>query len=356
MANDESRQLITDALDAWTRGDQNGAVERVRAAADNGDPVGLALISWFLYQMGEPRWREGIPYAEQAIRKGMPWVAAYYFGSMIGDPTLRQQAPGFLRPALEAGWWQIDALANAMGPFQQGDRGTAVNLVELGARPPLLPANWEEFANLARQAFDELTEAAGSVSDRRSAALTAIDGDVVAVAELRSRVETRTNQLETLIDQVSNAEAQSLYDTEATKYESEGRGLWRWGVGVLACAAAIALLPILVYYIGKVAGTGWFEDQNIVAAHFAPAVALGAVAGVLLARARGRDRARQRARDLSVALGTMFVYSGQITDEGERQRFLHDMTRAVLEASLRQDGGGSDSGSAGLLAALTRQG
>jgi hypothetical protein len=168
-------------------------------------------------------------------------------------------------------------------------------------------------------------------------------------------VETRTNQLETLIDQVTNAEAQSLFDSEATKYETEGRSLWRWGIGVLAVAAGLALLPILVYYAGKITGADWFNDQNIVAAHFAPAVALGAVSGVLLARARGRDRARQRARDLSVALGTMFVYSGQIKDEGERQRFLHDMARAVLEAFLRQDAPSRESGSDSLLAALTRQ-
>src|SRR5438270_14029178 len=32
-------------------------------------------------------------------------------------------------------------------------------------------------------------------------------------------------------------------------------------------------------------------------------------------------------RDLSVALGAMFVYSGQIAEEEERPRFLHEMGR-----------------------------
>ena len=74
------------------------------------------------------------------------------------------------------------------------------------------------------------------------------------------------------------------------------------------------------------------------------------MAGVLLARSRNRDRARQRARDLSVALATMFVYSGQIADEAERQTFLREMGRAVLEAFIRQDAPHLDEGS-GLIGA-----
>jgi hypothetical protein len=64
---------------------------------------------------------------------------------------------------------------------------------------------------------------------------------------------------------------------------------------------------------------------------------------------------RQRARDLSVALATMFAYSGQIVDETERQRFIHDMGRVVLEAFLRQDVPNSDSDGASLLAAMAKR-
>lgn len=177
MADEATRLMITEAFDAWSRGDQNAAIERVRPAADAGDAIGLGLISWFIHQLGEPRWREGIPYAEGALAKGMPWVAAYYFGNMVNDATLRQRTPAFIRPALDAGWWQIDALAHALAPFQQGDRGTAVNLVEVAAEPRLLPPGWEEFAKQARQFLDELREAAGSVSDRKNSALAAMDSD-----------------------------------------------------------------------------------------------------------------------------------------------------------------------------------
>jgi hypothetical protein len=56
----------------------------------------------------------------------------------------------------------------------------------------------------------------------------------------------------------------------------------------------------------------------------------------MLARARSRDQDRQRNRDLSVALGTMFAYSEQIANEGEKERFKHDMGRLGLETFLRQ--------------------
>lgn len=35
--------MITEAFDAWSRGDQNAAIERVRPAADAGDAIGLGL-------------------------------------------------------------------------------------------------------------------------------------------------------------------------------------------------------------------------------------------------------------------------------------------------------------------------
>lgn len=142
------------------------------------------------------------------------------------------------------------------------------------------------------------------------------------------------------------------FESEAQKNQGEGRSLWRRGIWVLSAAAFVAILPILIFYVGQILGKDPFADENLVAAHFAPALALGAVAGVILARARGRDRAGQRARDLAVALGTMFAYSNQIRDEGERQQFLRDMGRTVIEAFLRADGG-AETEPSNLLATLT---
>jgi len=76
---------------------------------------------------------------------------------------------------------------------------------------------------------------------------------------------------------------------------------------------------------------------------------------VLLSRSRGRDRTRQKARDLSIALGTVFVYAGQMADETERQKFQHDMARAVIESFLKAETHGTEE-TAGLLSLLTSGG
>jgi hypothetical protein len=355
MDEAERRQTLLEALQLWTSGNQQGAVDRIRPAADADDPSAVGLIAWFLHQMGEPLWRTGVPYAQKALALGVPWVANYYFGNMLNDPQLRQQVPDLIRPAIACGV-PIDPVANALGPYQQGDHATALALIELAAGPWPWPPSWEELLQRARQRLGELEAASGDVTQRKERALEAIDGDEKRVSERAATIETRSKQLETLLEQTTNAEVQTFFEKEASKYEAEGSMLWKWGVGVLSGAAFFAILPIAIYYAGRVTGNQWFADQNLVAAHFAPAVALGAIAGVLLARARGRDRARQRAQDLSVALGTMFVYSGQISQEEERQRFLHEMGRTVIEAFLRADSGPGDTADSGsLLKALLQR-
>ena len=229
-------------------------------------------------------------------------------------------------------------------------------VLDLATGPWPWPSGWRDLVDRGEQRLQELEAASGAVGERRDSALAAIAADEQRVREQATQVETRTKTLETLLDRISNAEVQTFFEQEATAYETEGSTLWKWGLGVLGAASALAILPIAAYYVGQIVQLGWFEDENLVAAHFAPAIALGAVAGVLLARARGRDRARQRARDLSVALGTMFVYTGQIADESERQRFVHEMGRTVIEAFLRQDSSGSEvSDGRGLLSAITQR-
>src|SRR4051794_29588742 len=120
MEDAEARQSITEALQLWQGGNQGGAIDRIRPTADAGEPAALGLIAWFLHQMGEPRWREGMPYAEQALKKGMPWVAGYFVGNMMNDPNLRPQVPDFMRWALSAGW-SLDPIAHAPQAMAQND-------------------------------------------------------------------------------------------------------------------------------------------------------------------------------------------------------------------------------------------
>jgi hypothetical protein len=213
----------------------------------------------------------------------------------------------------------------------------------------------DDFIERARREYDALSVSTETVNDRQTKVLEALQRVEDETETRRSEITTRTQQLLKLVEQTTNAGAQSFFDTEAKQNEKEARFLWRWSVGLLSVATLFAIAPITIYYVGLALDKDWLRDQNLVWAHFAPAVALGAVAGVLLARARGRDRARQRAKDLSVALGTMFVYSGQIADDEQKQTFLRDMGRTVIEAFLRQDSSAGEKDSTSLLAALLRR-
>jgi hypothetical protein len=348
------RGEIEAALQKFSQGDHVGAVDTVRPAADAGDRVALALIAWFQSQRGEPHWREGIAYAEEAVRKGVPVVANPYVGPMLGDSTLRTRVPDLVRAVLQAGG-SLDGFGLMMTPIGQGDLGTGVRIAEAASTPSLQPEGWKDLVERVTTEWDAVTAAVAASHEARDVAIQAIEADKAAVAALRNDVESRSSQLAALIEQTTNAEVQGFFENEATKYEGEARRAWWAGIALLAGAALFAVAPLVIYFVGTILDKDWLADQNLTAAHFAPALALGAVAGVLLARARGRDRARQRARDLSVALVTMFVYSAQITSPDERQRFLHDMGRTVLEAFLRQEGSHAESDSGSLLSDVARR-
>jgi hypothetical protein len=351
--DNELREVAAEAMQLWQRGEQQQAVERVRPLADQGDLTALALICWFFHQMAEPQWRQGVPYMQKALKQGMPWVLNYFLGNMLNDAALRRQLPEAFEAALAYGS-QTDPIGHAAQAFQQGDLDTGVAMLGTAAAPSLLPQHWPSFISRAEGHLAQLTTAARNVSRRRDEAIRSIEADESQVADHETALRTRTQQLVQLIEQTTNAQVQDFFDKEATTYEREAKRLWKRGVLVLSAAAAVAILPIVIYYVGKILGKQPFGNDSMVTAHFAPAVALGALAGVLLARARGRDQARQRAQDLSVALGTMFVYSAQIADEAERQNFVRDMGRTVIESFLRADSPASERDGTSLLAALTK--
>lgn len=351
MTSQETRQAAIEALTTWQQGNQQAALDRIRPLAEQHDRLALGLISWFLHQMGEPHWRDGVPYAMEAARAGLPWVLNYYLGNMLNDPNLRGQAAELMQLAVNGGL-AVDPIGNAMTPLQQGDHATAIALLEVAVVPPNQQA-WAEFMEAARSDADSLAHTAGQVQEERTRALEMIADHEQQVASAKDRVTTQSNQLMTLIEQTTNAEAQSLFDKEAEKNEQQATNLWWGGFIVLVLAACLAVTPLFLHY--REVDGHHLQGAALTTSHIAPTLALGAVSGILLSRARGRDRAAQRARDLSVALGTMFVYSGQIADESERQRFLHDMGRVVIESFLRQETPvGDDSGTplAGLLSRL----
>ena len=222
-----------------------------------------------------------MPYALAAAKKGLPWVAQYFVGNMQNDPALRNQLPDQITQPLQQGLPQ-DPVALAYQAHTSGDPATATRLVAATRAPSPFPGAWEEFLDRAKADYEALTLTVEKVGKRETEVLARLD-EVESDAQTRQTdVQTRTQQLLKLVEETTNASAQSFFDTEATRNENEGRVFWRWSVGLLALATAFAVAPIAIYYAGVALEKDWLNDQNLVAAHFAPAVALGAVAGVLL--------------------------------------------------------------------------
>lgn len=337
----DSTELLIKAVREWATGLQSAAVETLRPLAEQDDRSALVLISWFLHQLGD-RWREGVPHAERAVQLGLYNVANYYWGNMLGDPQFHSRAARMCSAAIVAGS-PLDPVGNLPQLVQSGNIDAAAEVVRALAtpRPALLGENGAAF-------LEQLANAAA----RSSAARVEIEAHLGDVRDLHSQVVTQTGSLKNLIAQATNAQARDFFEAEAQKYDRESRVLWRWAVGIMTCAALLSVAPLLLDYF-NIDTLG--KDQSLWA-HFAPAVALGSVAGVLLARSRGRDRSRQKAKDLSIALSTMLAYSSLIADEAERQRFVHDMGRVVIEAFLHQESPSGDGDGISLLEALARRG
>jgi hypothetical protein len=328
---------ITSSLQSWNQGQQQAALDALRPLADEGQREALLLIAWFMSQMGQPSWNDGLAYARRAAEMGMPQALTYYFGQLFNDASYRAQTPDIARGIIAAGWSQ-DPLSNAPAAMQQNDPGTAVGLVRAAATPRPSEDALTAVIRQAEKDLGVLRSGAGDVAMQRERSMQVIADNEAAIREQRGEVEGRARSLLELIERITSAEATSYFEEEATTYGGEAKSLWRGGLAVLSLAALASLAPVLIYYIDRAIGhKPWIQAHDLVLAHTTAAVALAAVAGVLLARARGRDRARQRNRELSVALQTMFVYAEQIADESERQTFIRDMGRTVLDAFLRQE-------------------
>jgi hypothetical protein len=347
---DEAAQAAVQAQGEWNSGQQAQAIERVRPFADRGDPWALWLIVWFMHQQGLPGAQSAVPYAEQAIQKGYQSPANFLVGNLMTDPTTRPKGVELMKELAVRGW-PSDPLGHIQQVISSGDvTATAQYFELLGTEPfPLLPPDWDRVVTNANDKVKAIGAAEADVQSQRARVIQEFADSTSLVNAERAKVETQTAQLMQLINDLANAETTSFFDSEASSNQAEASRLWLGGIAVVSVAALLALVPLLATYFG------WFDAElkgsSFLSAHLSAAVALGAVAGILLARSRGRDRTRQKAKDLSIALGTVFVYSGQISDESEQQKFKHDMARVVIESFLRQETPQDDS-SKSLLAAL----
>jgi hypothetical protein len=323
-------ELIAEALVAGNQGNQDDAIEKVRPLADEGDPAALLAICWLFQQLGQPRITEGIPYAQKATELGNPWPLQWYFPHLADDPATRSQAAAMIAAHPVGGFNANDPIGRAVAFATDGEAARAAEMLRAAAGPHQSPAlSPEEIESRV----SELDRALSVVNESRATVLAEIQRAAAEVGARRQGLETRANGLELLIDSLTDGSTRSYFDRQAKKSATASLVLWCLGVLILLVAAGAAFLPLILNYTSD---THELHGQSNISAHLGATLALAAVAGVLLARARSRDQSGQHSNNLSIALGTIYTYSEQMENEEARERFKHDMTRLVLENFLEQ--------------------
>jgi hypothetical protein len=341
------------AFQEWQGGNQPAAIERIRGRAESGEPWAIGFLVWLLMQQGVAGWEAAVPYAKQAYIHGMPWAVSTLFNNMIGNI---QSAPQLLEPALELlnlGPFiapGIDPVAQGWNLLAQGQPDAAIRLMNLSWPYPTGPTAWDELVAHAQQQARALDDLLNTARSKSNDVETAAQQSITAIEDARSKLETKAKQAGLLLTNVNAETANALYDKEAKRYGEESKSSWAWGIGTLVAAACAAVVPLVLHYVGI--GPD-YTGAGLLAGHAGATAALAAVAGVLLARSRGRDRAAQRSRDLSTAMGTMISYSNQIEDDAERQRFMLTMGQLVLQAHLQGDAAPREESLTGLAALLS---
>lgn len=356
----ESIQAAQSAHQMWNQGNQPQAIEVLKPFADRDEMWAVNLICWLSMQMGYPGIEGGVPYAKRALELGMPWAVTNFVNNLMGQMTAAPHLIGTVLELLtELAPWQtgLDTAGQGWNLITQGRISEGIQIMGIVTPSPYTNEQWEAMVEAAKVHVGELDQIVIGARGLQAQVNEAADEGVQAIQKARDGLQTSAQQAGLLVTSVTSGAARSLFDEDAKRNEGESKTAWKWGLIVLGSAAIVAVLPLFLHYIGQ--GPDYSKGA-LIAAHAASTAALATVAGVLLSRARARDLARQRANDLSTAMGTMIGYSNQIQDAVEKERFMMTMGQLVLQAHLTagtSKSGSTDESLSGLvaLANLMRQ-
>jgi hypothetical protein len=272
-------------------------------------------------------------------------------GQMASAPDLGNRLPELLQWA--PFWWNgVDLVGQGWNLISQGQAEQGLRVMMLGSTvPSALEPQLNELTKLARARVGELDDAVAGARLRQSEVATAAGEAHDAIDRLKGDLETSATQAGLLITTVLSDATNALFKADAERNTKESRWAWGSGLVVLALAAVVALAPLVLHYLHLGPKYSTVEQIGI---HLTSTAAIATVAGVLLARARSRDQAAQRANDLSTAMGTMITYSSRISDAAEQQRFMTTMGQLVLQAHLTSGSkqAGKDESLSGMVALL----
>ena len=326
----EDTEMVQQVVSNWNGGNQPAALQTVLDLAKQGKRWAIALHPWLSMQLGMPHVKEAMAIAISAKESGMPWVTHQFFNHVASNlpsyPELRESVVELARNSVP--WTGLDLAGTAWNMISQGYVTEGMSILHL---------TWEDFTmpqNLLQNAKDYVANISSLESTARESFAksgTTLETLEKEVRKSRDEFQTSVQQAGLLVTAATSDATNTLFKEDAERNRLESRKAWIVGLVVLGAAALIAVLPLFLHYMGK--GPD-YSAIPLLGTHVASTAALATFAGVLLARARNRDQAAQRARDLSTAMGTMIAYSNQIQGAEERERFMMTMGQLVLQAHL----------------------
>jgi len=353
---DEHAALMRSIFTQWQQGQQEPAASQMQVYVDEhpGEQWALNFLLWLCQQQGEPGYRRGVPYAQAAASSGDAWVARQFAITLLsnagGWPDLAEPAFDLFRMTAQYASG-IDTAGIAWNLLSHGRDNLAAQVIEMPLVPfPISPEQWRAAVTDAEGHKDRLRQAASAIEAIRAEVQSLAATESQEIERIRTELSTNAGQAGVLIDSVSAGTINSRFESDAESNKKESSRAFTWGLVVLVLAAVVTALPLVLHYVGL---GREYTGAQLLGAHVSATLALGAVAGVLLTRARHRDRARQRANDLATAMGTIIVYSNQIQDQDEKQRFMQTMGQLVLVAHLQADQTGGDQTSVSLPSLLS---
>jgi len=331
--------LLQQVQQIWNSSNQVAALDMLRPRADANQPWAAALMAWLHLQQGIAGVTESVGWAIRAAELGAPWQAAQTFNNVVGNlgslPHLAERLPELLQWA--APWMGgIDLVGQGWNLVAQGQPDVALRIMMTSAPWPLSEPQLAAIGEQGRLRVSELDGLLVTARDRQNEFDRHVAESSAAIGKTTDDLTTNAKQAGLLVTTVLSDATNTLYKDDATRNEKESKGAWISGLVVLGLAAFAAVLPVGMHYLGL--GPDYSRGE-VIAVHLASTAALGTFAGVLLARARSRDRAAQRAHDLSTAMGTMISYSNQISNPVEKERFMMTMGQVVMQAHLSSGSG-----------------
>lgn len=343
--------LVQQVFQLWQQGNQPQALQTLEPKLASEEAWAQGFAAWLYMQQGLGAYDQAARYALQAARAGLPWVAFHLFNNMIGNLS---NAPHLLPSALQLArssvpWASgIDPVGQGWSLISQGRPEDGLRLIMLRMPSPLYPDAWDAITANAEAKLAELNATVTTANEQKAHFERVASEGLDVIRSSADEIKTSAGQANLLITTIVSDSATTLYKVAAERSEKESKAAWTWGLRVLGGAAIVAVLPLIIHYLGF---GPHYDTGALVGAHLASTLALASFAGVLLARARSRDLSTQRNYDLETAMGTMVSYSAQISDPVEKQKFLMLMGQLVLQAHLSSgQSHASEESLAGLLA------